>query len=97
MHTFNSDFSYRTISTGLRQPRVVTLINVNDEDWIDTSIRIIEYYSQLWGGNYNLIIPTNGNNIDKIFLEILQKYDPDYIFKYYKSFLVTLPHSLVQF
>lgn len=50
-------------------------------------MRIIEYYSQLWGGNYNLIVPTDGNKIDEMFLKILKEYDPDYIFQYSKSFL----------
>ena len=84
---FNTNFSYRTILTSLRPQKVATLLNMNDEDWIDSSIRIIEYYSQLWGGNYDLIIPTDGGKIDNIFLEILREYDPDYIFKYSKSFL----------
>ena len=83
----NENFSYRTIVTGLRPPKVATLICTKDEDWIDTSIRIIEYYSQLWGGNYNLIIPTDGKKIDDIFLDILKEYDPDYIFRYSKSLL----------
>lgn len=83
----NENFSYRTIVTGLRPPKVSTLIYTKDEDWIDTSIRIIEYYSQLWGGNYNLIIPTDGKKIDDIFLDILKEYDPDYIFRYSKSLL----------
>jgi len=50
-------------------------------------MRIIEYYSQLWGGNYNLIVPTDGKKIDDIFIKILKLYDPDYIYKYSKSLL----------
>ncbi|MCL5772670.1 MAG: hypothetical protein M1479_10435 [Actinobacteria bacterium] len=81
----NSIFSYRTIITGLRPPKIVTFIDKNDKDWIDLSIKIIEFYSQCWGGNYNLIVPTDGKKIDSIFLEILKIYDPDYAFIYNKT------------
>jgi len=82
-----NSFSYRSIFTSLRPQKVVTLIDINDEDWIDSSMRVIEYYSQLWGGNYNLIVPTDGKEIDDMFMRILREYDPDYIYKYSKSLL----------
>lgn len=83
----NNNLSYRTIFTSLRPQKIVTLIDLDDDSWMDSSMRIIEYYSQLWGGNYNLIIPTDGKKIDDIFLKILKEYDPDYIYKYSKSLL----------
>lgn len=48
-------------------------------------MRIIEFYSALWGGAYNIIVPTDGRTIDERFWTILETFDPDYLFRYQKS------------
>lgn len=74
------------ITTRVRPPRVITLINVNDPDWPHICNRVIERYSQLWGGSYNLIVPTDGKEIDDVFWQIMEIYDPDYVDRYIKTF-----------
>jgi len=65
----------------LRPPKVVTFIDKNIPYWKNAVLKIIELYSEIWGGMYDLIVPYsyNGNkmHIDDIFLEILKKYDAD--------------------
>lgn len=46
------------------------------------SMRVIEFYSRLWGGAYNIIIPTDGTSIDERFWTLIEAFDPDYIFQY---------------
>lgn len=48
-------------------------------------LRIIEWYSQMWGGGYNLIIPTDGATIEPDFWFILEQFSPDYIYYYAPS------------
>jgi len=73
----------------LRPLKVVTFIDKNIPDWKNAVLKIIELYSEIWGGIYNLIVPYsyNGNkmHIDDIFLEILKKYDAD-IYLFYEDF-----------
>lgn len=82
-----NDITFKIITTALRPQKIVSFIDSNEVDWIDISSSIIDFYSQCWGGNYNLIIPTNGTKIDNIFLEILKIYDPDYVYIYKKSYV----------
>lgn len=69
------------INTSLRPHRVATLI-FKEADWREKCLKLIESYSQIWGGAYNLIIPTNGEKIDEKFWVLLKKFDPDYIATY---------------
>ena len=71
---------YRNVTTLVRPQRVVTFITKNDKYWTDTTTRIIECYSMIWGGAYNLIMPTDGNTISNEFWAILEKYNPDYLY-----------------
>jgi len=38
----------------------------------------------MWGGAYNVIIPTDGKTIDDPFWAILEAFDPDYLYAYRK-------------
>jgi hypothetical protein len=38
--------------------------------------------SEVWGGAYNFIVPTDGNTIKEEFWAILERYDPDYLYQY---------------
>ncbi|HWZ81074.1 MAG TPA: hypothetical protein VNW47_00535, partial [Terriglobales bacterium] len=61
------------------------LVDRADQDWQDTCLRVIEFFSQLWGGAYNLIVPTDGKTIDERFWTILEAFDPDNLYVYRKS------------
>ena len=75
--------TYHNIITSVRTPKVAVLVNTADTYWKDTILRIIEWSTQVWGGAYNIIIPTDGKTIDEDFWKILEKYSPDYIFGYH--------------
>jgi hypothetical protein len=74
----------RTISTSVRPTRVAILINNADKDWMQTCLRIIEWTTCVWGGWYSCLIPTDGSTIDERFWQILEAFDPDYIYAYKK-------------
>jgi len=61
------------------------LIHQDDEDWQESCLRVITYFSSVWGGAHNLLVPTDGKGLEKIFWDILFAYDADYIFYYYKT------------
>ena len=74
---------YKNVTFLVRPQRVVTLIRSDDNMyWQHTAIRLIECYSEVWGGAYNLIIPTDGSTIREEFWAILETYDPDYLYLY---------------
>lgn len=75
----------KTITTGVRPASVVTFIDSKDEHWAAYCLRIIEWYSQMWGGGYNLIIPTDVATIEPDFWFILEQFSPDYVYYYTPS------------
>ncbi|MBI4100704.1 hypothetical protein HY439_03125 [Candidatus Microgenomates bacterium] len=81
-----SNPDYKNVTASVRTPKVVTFISTSDKHWKHTVMRIIEWYSKMWGGAYNLIIPTDGTTIDKDFWQILERYSPDYLVSYYYTF-----------
>lgn len=79
--------SFKTLHTSIRPARVAILIDRTDTDWQHTCLRVIEFYSQVWGGAHNIIVPTDGATIDERFWTLLEAFDPDYILQYRKSWL----------
>jgi hypothetical protein len=77
--------SFKTVHASLRPQRIAVLVDKADQEWQDTCLRVIEFFSQLWGGAYNLIVPTDGKTIDERFWTILEAFDPDYLYVYRKS------------
>lgn len=75
----------KIVHASVRLARVAILIDKADTDWQHTCLRIIEIYSQLWGGAYNIIVPTDGNTIDEQFWTLLETFDPDHMYRYNKS------------
>ncbi len=69
----------------VRPARVAVLVDRADAQWQDTCLRIIEFYSRLWGGAYNIIIPTDGKSIDERFWSVLEVFDPDHVYRYGKT------------
>jgi hypothetical protein len=76
---------FRTVLTSVRPARVAALINQLDQDWQSCSLRTIEYFSTIWGGAHNIIVPTDGQEIPGAFWDILEAYDADYFSFYYKT------------
>jgi hypothetical protein len=65
---------FKTIHASVRPARVATLVDKGDEDWQHTCLRVIEFYSRIWGGGHNIIIPTDGKQIDERFLETARSF-----------------------
>lgn len=78
----NRESPYRNIASSVRTPRYAVFINNNDKYWRTYIDGIIQCFSQVWGGEYFLIIPTDGKTIDDKFWEILEAYSPDKLGKY---------------
>ncbi len=85
MTTLDQQLHYETLDVTARPARVAVLIDSSDVDWHDTAVRIIEFLSSVWGGQHSLIIPTDGSRIESVFWAILEKFSPDYVFFYQKT------------
>lgn len=59
--------TFKTVFAGVRPPRVATFLDRNDPDWEHTCLQMIQFYSSLWGGQYNIIVPTDGTEIQSAF------------------------------
>jgi hypothetical protein len=58
------------------------LINENSEHWSDAVAGAISHCSEVWGGRFFLLVPTDGRRIKDKFWELLEAYSPDYIAEY---------------
>lgn len=74
-----------TISTSVRPGRVAVLVDAKDPQWQSTCLRIIEYFTRMWGGCGNIIVPTDGKQIGPLFWRILERFDPDYLEAYKRT------------
>jgi len=74
--------SFKTIVATVRPPRIAVLVHTADPHWQSTCVRVIEFFSQVWGGHYNIIVPTDGKTVDPPFWGILRAFDPDYVYSY---------------
>lgn len=72
----------RTITTKVRSPRFALLIDIKSPYWKAHISGAIQSFSQTWGGEHFIIVPTDGKTIDEVFWNILKKYSPDYIGRY---------------
>ncbi len=75
----------KKLFTAVRPPRVACLVNQDDDDWQQTCMRIIEFFSRVWGGAHNIIIPTDGQGLTESFWKVLEAYDADYIYYYLQT------------
>ena len=76
---------FKTIHASVRPARVAVLVDKADKDWQNTCLRVIEFYSRLWGGAHNIIIPPGGQQINERFWKMLEAFDPDHLYRYAKS------------
>lgn len=73
------------ISTSVRPGRVAVFVDANDDHWQGTCLRIIEYFTRMWGGCGNIIVPTDGKTISPLFWRILERFDADYLQAYRRT------------
>lgn len=78
---------YRNITLSVRTPRFAVLIDKKEKYWKAFVNGFVQSVSQAWGGEYFIIIPTDGKTIDEKFWEILEAYNPDKIGRYIPNFL----------
>ena len=74
-----------TISTSVRPGRIAVLTDIHDKQWQSTCLRLIEYFTRMWGGCANIVIPTDGKTIAPVFWSILEAFDPDYLEAYQRT------------
>jgi hypothetical protein len=80
-----SEMRHLAIETRVRPGRVAVLVDVGDAAWQRTCLRVIEFFTRLWGGCGNIIIPTDGKTISPLFWRILGRFDPDYLNSYART------------
>ncbi|MFE4550686.1 hypothetical protein [Streptomyces sp. NPDC056785] len=71
--------TYQNITATVRPPRCAIFINKNNDYWQTVVNVAITQASQVWGGRYFLIVPTDGEKIEDKFWELLESYSPDYL------------------
>lgn len=76
---------YKNITASVRSAKVAVLVYSKDEYWRASILNIIQWFSQVWGGMYNIIIPTDGKTIDEKHWKVLEKFNPDYIYHYHPT------------
>jgi hypothetical protein len=64
---------------------MAVLVDLNEPQWEGTCLRVIEFFTRLWGGIGNIIIPTDGKTIAPLFWRILNNFDPDYLAAYRRT------------
>src|ERR1035437_11077073 len=77
---------FQTFITRVRPHRVAVLTNIDDPNWQDSCLGIIEFLTKLWGGSHCVIIPTDGKTISDEFWAVLSSYDPDVFLKYQTTY-----------
>lgn len=60
-------------------------MDVNEPEWQWCCLHLLDHLARLWGGYGNIIVPTDGNSIEPIFWELLEKFDPDHLILYQRS------------
>ncbi|WP_146103663.1 hypothetical protein [Nonomuraea solani] len=71
--------TYQNITATVRPPRCAIFINGASDYWRAAVDGAIMQASQVWGGRYFLIIPTDGERISAKFWELLEEYSPDHL------------------
>ncbi len=62
-----------------RPVRFAFLVNPQSPDWCGQLDAVWTYNLDKWGGRFNTIIPTDGNEVEAEWWQFLKKIDPDYV------------------
>lgn len=71
--------TYKNINATVRPPRCAIFINRKSQHWKAAASVAMIQASQVWGGRHFLLVPTDGNEIEEKFWELLEAYSPDYL------------------
>lgn len=74
-------FEIKEVFTDLRPAKVAVLVH-KGYGWQEKCLKVMETFSEIWGGAKNIIVPTDGKTIDEKFWFLLEKFDPDYLYLY---------------
>ncbi|MEV7400008.1 hypothetical protein AB0N93_06235 [Streptomyces sp. NPDC091267] len=80
------ELTHQNITATVRPPRCAIFINRNSPYWQAAADGAITCASEVWGGRYFLIIPTDGLSIGDKYWEVLEAYSPDHLAVYNLSF-----------
>jgi len=61
------------------------LAYIDDRNWEDSCLGIIQWITKIWGGSQTVIIPTDGKTIAEEFWAILSAHDPDILVRYHTT------------
>lgn len=87
MDVMETELFYRNVTTAVRTHRFAVLIDKNEKYWRAYINGIVQSFSQVWGGEHFIIVPTDGKTIDEPFWRILETYSPDVIGRYIPNLL----------
>src|SRR5690349_9794801 len=76
-----ASLSYASVSTTLRPPRVVIVID-GGPCWTYLARRALYRASLSWGGAEFAVVPHHEGNVHPALLRACQVYDPDYVLTY---------------
>lgn len=62
------------------------LLDSSVEQWPQMALHVIEWLSTVWGGWHSLLIPTDGNTVDAPFWWHLERFDPDFLYRYQRAY-----------
>lgn len=82
----NEELFYRNVTSAVRTPRFAVLVDKNEKYWRASVNGIVHSFSQVWGGEHFIIVPTDGKTIAEPFWNILEAYSPDIIGRHILSF-----------
>jgi hypothetical protein len=88
---------FQSFVTRVRPHRVAVLTNLEDMDWQESCLGVIEFFTKLWGGTHCVIIPTDGKTIDETFWAVLASHDPDIIYRYQRTGADEVDHAPEKF
>ena len=73
---------FQTFIARSRPHRVAILAYIDDPNWQDSCLGIIQFITKIWGGSQTVIIPTDGKTIAEEFWAVLSAHDPDIFYRY---------------
>jgi hypothetical protein len=73
---------HRSVTSAVRPPRLAIFFDRENLHWRTIVISLIRHYSATWGGEYFLIVPTDGKTIKEEYWTLLEAHSPDYLGTY---------------
>lgn len=75
-----TDVEFKVVRSGVRPHRVAILVPLTSgpTEWL----QVIEVCSQMWGGSYSVLVPTDGDSVAHSFWQLLDIYDPDIVVRW---------------